>query len=114
MLLNLHAGQRGLPKAWSKLAYLPVFRSYKATAANHPLLGHLTETQIQERVLHACLAKVFERAHEFCVEGVLSRDCNGTECHVNTVLAQYVADLKEEALLLSLPNQVCSTLSQPC
>lgn len=111
MLLNLHADQRGLPKAFNKLALLPVWKTYKEIAAQHPLLCHLTETQIQERVLHACLDKVFLQAHHYCVEGVLSRDCNGIECHVHTVLAQYVADLKEEQLLLSLPHMVSA---HPC
>ena len=94
-----------MPDAWSKVAFLPVWKTIKHMAL-HPALRHLSETQVQERVLHACLGKVLAGSEEYCGTGVLSRDCNLVECWVVLRLMLWICDLKEQRLLTSSPNQV--------
>ncbi len=91
---------------------MPVWKVIKSVA-QHPLLRGMTETQIQERVLHACLTKILEGSEEFCGTGHLSRDCNGQACWVVTRLMLWIADLKEKKALLSMPDQVPQPPAHP-
>jgi len=99
---NLEAQERSKIKSWSRIAYIPTSFSLRGEA----LLG-MDEKDVQLRVLHACLRKVFEGHEKFCgPKGVKTRDCNGLECLAVCRLLCYISDLMERYKLASVPQHV--------
>lgn len=94
---------------WCKAAYFPTWGSIEHLST-HEDLQH---TDLQDRVLHACLSKVFEGSEKYCRDGVTARDCNGKECHVVCRLLQYTADLMERYRLQSSPVHVSAPPCNP-